>query len=168
MMAIRPIIIDEHFFALGGNMRDRACVEIQNRGKEYAEKLLSSSEKHTPEMKKSALELLAPIFKGIFPEGWVRQELNLTAEQKREFIIKDNAGFGDWDMDILANEWDEDELQDWGIDLPFKFEKNDEEEPEEKTYTPTFKFEVECKTEEERNKLMSELLSKGFTCRDDY
>jgi len=41
----------------------------------------------------------------------------LTEDQQREFIIKDNVGFGDWDMDALANEWDADELQEWGLDL---------------------------------------------------
>lgn len=42
----------------------------------------------------------------------------LTEEQKREFIIKDNVGFGEWDWDILANEWDEAELDVWGLDIP--------------------------------------------------
>ena len=42
---------------------------------------------------------------------------NLTAEQQREFIIKDNVGFGEWDWDILGNEWDNIELVDWGMDL---------------------------------------------------
>lgn len=42
----------------------------------------------------------------------------LTEEQQKEFIIKDNVGFGEWDWDILANEWDADELDKWGLDLP--------------------------------------------------
>jgi len=41
----------------------------------------------------------------------------LTEDQQREFIIKDNVGFGEWDMDALANEWDAEELQEWGVDL---------------------------------------------------
>jgi hypothetical protein len=44
-------------------------------------------------------------------EGW-------TEEQKKEFIIKDNVGFGDWDWDILANEWEPDLLEDWALNLP--------------------------------------------------
>jgi len=44
---------------------------------------------------------------------------NLTEEQQAEFIIKDNVGFGEWDWDILANEWDMQDLQEWGLDLPF-------------------------------------------------
>jgi ParB-like chromosome segregation protein Spo0J len=42
----------------------------------------------------------------------------LTDEQKGEFIIKDNVGFGEWDWDLLANEWDVEALTDWGLDLP--------------------------------------------------
>jgi transposase len=40
---------------------------------------------------------------------------DLTEEQQREFIIKDNVGFGEWDWDLLANEWDTDLLEDWGL-----------------------------------------------------
>ena len=42
----------------------------------------------------------------------------LTADQKREFVIKDNAAFGEWDMDALANGWSDLPLADWGVDLP--------------------------------------------------
>ena len=41
-----------------------------------------------------------------------------TEEQRREFIIKDNVGFGEWDWDQLANEWDAKDLADWGLDFP--------------------------------------------------
>ena len=43
---------------------------------------------------------------------------DLTDEQQREFIIKDNSGFGEWDMDMLANEWSDLALGEWGLDLP--------------------------------------------------
>jgi ParB-like chromosome segregation protein Spo0J len=48
-------------------------------------------------------------------EGW-------TEEQKKEFIIKDNVGFGEWDWDILANEWEPDLLEDWGLSVPYFLE----------------------------------------------
>jgi len=41
-----------------------------------------------------------------------------TEEQKHEFLIKDNVGFGEWDWDSLANEWDVEKLDDWGLDIP--------------------------------------------------
>jgi DNA modification methylase len=62
---------------------------------------------------------------------------NLTEEQKAEFIIKDNVGFGEWDWDLLANEWDAELLQDWGLELPFdntpvlEAEEDDYEAPSE-------------------------------------
>lgn len=49
---------------------------------------------------------------------------NLTEDQQREFIIKDNSSFGEWDWDILANNWDTDLLKDWGLDIP-KWEDED-------------------------------------------
>jgi hypothetical protein len=42
----------------------------------------------------------------------------LTPEQQREFIVKDNASFGAWDWDVLANEWGDVPLADWGVDVP--------------------------------------------------
>jgi ParB-like chromosome segregation protein Spo0J len=42
----------------------------------------------------------------------------LTEEQQREFIIKDNVGYGDWDLDVLLQEWDTVQLEEWGLDLP--------------------------------------------------
>ena len=52
------------------------------------------------------------------PDNWVKKASDLTDEQKKEFIIKDNVGFGDWEWDMLANEWDVDQLKEWGLDLP--------------------------------------------------
>jgi site-specific DNA-methyltransferase (adenine-specific) len=43
---------------------------------------------------------------------------NLSEEKKKEFIVKDNVGYGDWDWDDLANNWDAQELTDWGLDIP--------------------------------------------------
>jgi site-specific DNA-methyltransferase (adenine-specific) len=58
---------------------------------------------------------------------------NLTEEQQKEFIIKDNSSFGEWDWDILANEWDAKQLEDWGLDTPDDWIA-DEPEAEEDNY----------------------------------
>ena len=50
-------------------------------------------------------------------EVWIDVAEGWTQEQKDEFIIKDNANFGEWDWDILANEWDSVQLAEWGIDV---------------------------------------------------
>ena len=54
---------------------------------------------------------------GLF-EVYIHKAIGWTEKQKQEFIIKDNVGFGDWDWDILANEWDVKQLNDWGLNLP--------------------------------------------------
>lgn len=60
-----------------------------------------------------------------------------TEEQKNEFLIKDNVGFGEWDWDDLANEWDAEKLEDWGLDLPdFKTETHLEAEEDDFDTTP--------------------------------
>lgn len=61
----------------------------------------------------------------------------LTEEQQREFIIKDNVGFGEWEWEDLANNWDAEQLTDWGLDIPdfaikeVEAEEDDYEIPEE-------------------------------------
>ena len=50
-------------------------------------------------------------------EIYVIQADDLSEDQKKEFIIKDNVGFGDWDWDIIANQWDLKKLDDWGLNL---------------------------------------------------
>ena len=50
------------------------------------------------------------------PEGWVVKASELTEEERKQFTILDNVPFGDWDYDLLANEWEMEKLQDWGID----------------------------------------------------
>ena len=50
-------------------------------------------------------------------EVYIIQADDLDEKKAQEFIIKDNVGFGEWDWDVLANDWDTDLLEDWGLDL---------------------------------------------------
>ena len=50
-------------------------------------------------------------------EVWIEVAEGLTEEQKKEFIVKDNVGFGEWEWDMLANEWDSVQLAEWGLDV---------------------------------------------------
>ena len=43
---------------------------------------------------------------------------DLTEDEQKQFIIKDNVGFGEWDWEMLANEWEAEELEEWGLDVP--------------------------------------------------
>ena len=60
---------------------------------------------------------------------------NLSEEKKKEFIVKDNVGYGEWDWDDLANNWDEQELTDWGLDIP-NFDVNNLEAEEDDFAVP--------------------------------
>ena len=51
----------------------------------------------------------------------------LTDDQKREFIIKDNSAFGEWDLDALANAWSDLPLVEWGLNVPNFNESLDED-----------------------------------------
>jgi DNA modification methylase len=61
---------------------------------------------------------------------------SLTEEQQREFLIKDNVSGGEWDFEMLANEWDNEELEEWGLDLPV-FETDEVLEAEEDDFDGT-------------------------------
>ncbi|MCP4522546.1 MAG: hypothetical protein GY827_12770, partial [Cytophagales bacterium] len=50
-------------------------------------------------------------------EVWILKADELTEQQQREFIVKDNVGFGEWDWDVLGNEWNTQQLEDWGLDV---------------------------------------------------
>lgn len=66
-------------------------------------------------MRLKALEALG--YKEL-PDEWVKKASELTEEQKKEFIIKDNVGFGEWNWDTLSSEWDVEQLGNWGLDIP--------------------------------------------------
>lgn len=54
-------------------------------------------------------------------EVWVLKADDLTEQQQKEFIVKDNVGFGEWDWDILANDWNGQQVDDWGLTVvPFE------------------------------------------------
>jgi ParB-like chromosome segregation protein Spo0J len=90
------------------------------------------------------------------------------SEQKQnEFIIKDNVGFGEWEWEMVANEWDVEELDNWGLDLPL-FDKH-LEEVELKDLSDKlkseFKIEIICKDEEEQEKTYNKLIEENYECR---
>jgi DNA modification methylase len=60
------------------------------------------------------------------------QVVDWDEAKQREFIIKDNVGFGEWDWDDIANNWDAEELEAWGLDVPAGF--TEEPEAEEDDY----------------------------------
>jgi len=51
------------------------------------------------------------------PNEWIKKAKDLTEDETRRFIIADNVGFGEHDWDLLANEWDSEQLIEWGLDV---------------------------------------------------
>jgi DNA modification methylase len=76
------------------------------------------------------------------PSEWIKRAEDLTDEETRRFIIADNVGFGEHDWEVLANEWDVQELEDWGLD-GFPFEDVTELEAEEDDYTEPDNMQVD-------------------------
>jgi len=69
------------------------------------------------------------------PDNWVKRAEELTAEEKRRFIIADNVGFGEWDWDELSNNWDVEDLEAWGLDVP-GFDQEETEAKEDNFSVP--------------------------------
>ncbi|MGI8542467.1 MAG: DNA modification methylase [Aridibacter sp.] len=64
------------------------------------------------------LKALAELGYKDVPDNWIKQAKDLTEDEKREFVIKDNNSFGQYDWEALANGWDDLPLTDWGVDIP--------------------------------------------------
>lgn len=94
----------------------------------------------------------------ILADGW-------TEEQKAEFLIKDNVGFGEWDWQQLANEWDSEKLDEWGLDVPGFDVKDTEENDLSDTIKNLYRIEVICKDEEHQENTYNKLIEQGYECR---
>lgn len=91
---------------------------------------------------------------------------SLNEEQQREFIIKDNVGYGEWDWNMLNMEWDIDELNDWGLEIPLILNEEEKElnDLSEKIKS-TFRIEVICSNEKEQEIIYNKLIEQGLECR---
>lgn len=117
MLELRPIVVDATMTALGGNMRYRALCAIADMSDDEVEerlKALNDFKKKT-EAEQDALISHWLVWRDA-PTAVVINADMLSDAEKREFIIKDNVSFGEWDFDMLKSDWDEDELEDWGPD----------------------------------------------------
>ena len=91
---------------------------------------------------------------------------DLSEEQQRAFIIKDNVGFGEWDWDALANEWDAEQLAEWGLDV-WKVEEEpslDELIGEEKNKPASMKITFESPEQLQKAEIdIQELLDRKYS-----
>lgn len=101
-------------------------------------------------------------------DNWILLADEWTEEQRREFVIKDNVGFGEWDWEELANAWDSEKLEEWGLDVP-DFGTDEILDEEQKDLSSSieslFRIEVICKDEEHQEKVYNKLIEQGYECR---
>jgi ParB-like chromosome segregation protein Spo0J len=90
---------------------------------------------------------------------------DLTEDEQKQFIIKDNVGFGEWDWDMLANEWEPELIEAWGLDVPF-FEKEPDFEDligEEKNKPATMKITFDSPEQLQKAEIdIQELLDRKY------
>lgn len=118
MLELRPVVTDDTMVALGGNMRYRALCAIAELTIDEINSRLGAMRDFQKKTEAERESMLA------YWSAWKNKPIvpivkanSLTAEEQREFIIKDNVGYGEWDMDMLANEWQAEDLDDWGLDV---------------------------------------------------
>lgn len=147
-MELRPIILDKDMMVLGGNMRLKASIAL---GKKEI-----WSDVFTEEM--SVKMNLQAIKDG--------REEKTYLEYCKEIIIKDNTTSGEWEWDILANEWNTAELDVWGLDV-WQNEDDIKEEPKDFSddLKETFEVIVSCGNEEEQEETFNYLTKKNYICR---
>jgi ParB-like chromosome segregation protein Spo0J len=90
---------------------------------------------------------------------------DLTEEQQREFIIKDNVGFGEWDWEMIANEWEADQLDEWGLDVPDFGTADTEQKDLSDELKETFEVIVSCDDEKQQEQIYNKLIGEGLECR---
>lgn len=130
MLSLRPIVYDELGHSLGGNMRLTALKEISVNKDKAIEHLNKVGKPQNYELFFQTLCEEKRI-----PKSWVCAASGLTEDQKKEFIIKDNVGFGEWDFNMLNSvEWSSHDLAGWGLELP-SFVLEDEAPKVDDVYT---------------------------------
>lgn len=118
MLEIRPIVVDNTNVSLGGNMRYRGLTFIASLSiGEIKERLsgLREFEKKTTAEQNALFDFWEKWLDS--PTSHIIKASDLSEEEQKAFIIKDNVGYGEWDHDMLANEWDAEDLDDWGLDV---------------------------------------------------
>lgn len=88
----------------------------------------------------------------------------LTPEQEREFVIKDNVSGGEWNWEMLAQEWNAGQLEEWGLDLP-EFKEMDEPKDLSDKLVEKYLIEIECEDENRQEQIYNKLTGEGLKCR---
>ena len=113
MMELRPIVVDDGMVVLGGNQRLKALTAIAGMSDDEVSVLLQRSSDYSKKTKE-LLESWGEWRRD--PTAPIVKASELSDEEKRQFVIKDNVGFGDWDIEALEKDWEMSLLEEWGLD----------------------------------------------------
>lgn len=171
MLELRPIVVNSEMVVLGGNMRLRALEHIA--GLTEAERLQIMQESNDYNLKPTEQRVALVEYWNKFQDDkivpFVKADEMTDAEQ-REFIVKDNASFGEWDWDMLANEWDSEELKDWGVDTYIPSQDIDLDglfESEDENSKPKG-LSIVIEVDSDKEDIMEELRSKVQIVLNDF
>lgn len=166
MLKIRPIVVNGNNKVLGGNMRLKALERIEEMQAEEIRASLESLQTYTRKTELERANLL---------QYWKEWQANpvasvicvgqMTEEEQREFVIKDNVGFGEWNFDVLANEWDDVQLAEWGMNLPQPEDTEEEKKDLSDKVVEKYAVEIDCSNEDEQEEIYNELVERGYVCR---
>ena len=118
MIAIRPVVVDDKMIVLGGNMRVNALNRIAKMSFEQIAQIIGKTKNYQRLTQGEKEQLLQSWQEWLGkPTVEIVRASDLSEAEKKEFIIADNASFGEWDFDKLANEWDASDLNSWGVDV---------------------------------------------------
>jgi len=98
------------------------------------------------------------------PDTWIQMADEWTEEQRKEFVIKDNVGFGEWDWDSLHDGWDVEQLEAWGLDVP-SFGESGEQKDLSDELKETFEVIITCNDEKNQEQIYNKLIGEGYECR---
>jgi hypothetical protein len=82
---------------------------------------------------------------------------NTPVEKLKAYTIKDNVSFGENDFDMLANEWDSIELEEWGVDIPIQLDSEINDINEVDSFSESVNFTIKCDSIEQLNELQTKL-----------
>lgn len=165
MLKIRPIVVNGNYKVLGGNMRLKALERIAGMQAAEIRASLESLQTYTRKTELERANLLQ------YWEEWQANPVasvicveQMTEEEQREFVIKDNVGFGEWNFDVLANEWDDVQLAEWGMNLPQPDDMEEKEEARQEEKKPDYIVEIRCQSEEDYKHTFQILTEAGYDC----
>jgi hypothetical protein len=98
------------------------------------------------------------------PDTWIQMADEWTGEQRKEFVIKDNVGFGEWDWDSLQDGWDVEQLEAWGLDVPSFWESGEQKDLSDEL-KETFEVIITCNDEKNQEQIYNKLIGEGYECR---